>query len=74
MGAYLLFSLCWIAGCTALAIGGLITGKTMTPLNGTRPFIVSRDGEPRRYWFGIISSVVFAGIGVWFLAVGLTHR
>lgn len=43
----------------------LITGKTFTPLRGTRPTIVSRAEMPVHYWASIALCTAFVAIWYW---------
>ena len=74
MLGFVIFCLIWIAVFVSLAVAGLVTGKTMTPLRGSRPFIVSRVSEPGRFWFGIATYAAFASGGLWFLSVPVLQR
>jgi hypothetical protein len=47
-----------IAG--AAIVLSLVTGKTINPLTGTNPFIVSRGLQPARYWVTILELVIFS--------------
>jgi hypothetical protein len=58
---YIFLSLMCVASLCGIAIS-LKTGKTMTPLRGTQPFIVDRSQQPGRFWGGVISLGVFAAI------------
>jgi hypothetical protein len=71
--AFTSFGLCWIAVFAGLAIAGIVTGKTMTPLRGTRPFIVSRATEPGRFWLGIVTWLAFTAVGAWLISVAVLH-
>ena len=59
MGFYIFLSLICLALLGGIAIS-LKTGKTMTPLRGTQPFVVDRAQQPGRFWGGIILMAGFA--------------
>ena len=56
-----------------LTVSSLVTGKAMNPFRGFSPFIVSRDGEPLRYWFSVTMNVFFIFLGCAFLMASLSH-
>lgn len=49
----------------ALLIASLVTGKTMNPLRGARPFIVARSQQPIRYWTGVAILALMVALSAW---------
>jgi hypothetical protein len=59
----LLLLLC--GGIAVVLVAMLITGKGFNPLRGMKPMIVTRLGEPGRYWSAVILWTAFLAITVW---------
>lgn len=45
------------------------SGKTLSPMQGTQPFIVNKRLHPARYWFGIVIL-----IGLFMMAVFFAYK
>ena len=49
----------------------LISGRTINPIRGLQPMIVSRAQERQRYWSSIVLMTIFLGISGWMAWLGL---
>ena len=58
-----------VAAAVVAAIS-LATGKTLNPLRGFNPFIISRAEHPSLYWLGVGALVLTAGVWGWAAIAG----
>jgi hypothetical protein len=65
MDGYNVFNVSWCAAFGGALIVSVVTGKTLNPIRGTSPFIVTRKEQPARYFGGLALLALFLLIGVW---------
>jgi len=73
LAGYIFLSLICVALIGGIAIS-LKTGKTMTPLRGTQPFIVDRSQQPGRFWGGIVIMAGFAMVAAGMMLATIFDR
>jgi hypothetical protein len=58
-----------VGGFALVTIAMLVTGKTFNPIRGATPWLVTREGQPGRYWAGIAFCAFLTGVLAWVIFI-----